>query len=231
MLTWTKAPASRLILVLLFVVGLAAGYFVLAGSELMNLFTDIDVLISKVRNLGIYGPLLLIGLIALAIVFNPLPSAPIALGAGAIYGHTLGTVYVVAGAELGAILAFMIARWAGYGLTRRFFGESGSLKGISSQNTLTTLVFVSRLIPFMSFDLVSYTAGLSPIKPWRFAVATLLGLLPVSFALAHFGAEIGNGDYRTLVGIVLVIGLLTITPILFRFSRRRGPEPESENTE
>ena len=91
--TWTKAPASRLILVLLFVVGLAAGYFALAGSELMNLFTDIDVLITKVRSLGIYGPLLLIGLIALAIVFNPLPSAPIALGAGAIYGHTLGTVF------------------------------------------------------------------------------------------------------------------------------------------
>jgi uncharacterized membrane protein YdjX (TVP38/TMEM64 family) len=228
--SWTKAPVSRLILVLLFVVVLAAGYFALAGSELMNLFTDIDVLVSKVRNLGIYGPLLLIGLIALAIVFNPLPSAPIALGAGAVYGHTLGTVYVVAGAELGAILAFMIARWAGYDLTRRFFGESGSLKGISSQNTLTTLVFVSRLIPFMSFDLVSYTAGLSPIKPWRFAVATLLGLFPVSFALAHFGAEIGNGDYRTLVSIVLVIGLLTIVPILLKFSRHQGPGTESEKS-
>ena len=196
----------------------------------MNLFTDIDVLISKVRNLGIYGPLLLIGLMALAIVFNPLPSAPIALGAGAIYGHTLGTVYVVAGAELGAILSFMIGRWAGYDLTRRFFGESGSLKGISSQNTLTTLVFVSRLIPFMSFDLVSYGAGLSPIKPWRFAVATLFGLLPVSFALAHFGAEIGNGDYRTLVGIVLVIGLLTIVPVLYGFYRRQRPGTKSENS-
>ena len=230
MSTWLKAPASRLILVLLFVVGLAAGYFALAGSELMNLFTDIDVLISKVRSLGIYGPLLLIGLIALAIVFNPLPSAPIALGAGAIYGHTLGTVYVVAGAELGAMLAFVIARWAGYDLTRRFFGESGSLKGISSQNTLTTLVFVSRLIPFMSFDLVSYTAGLSPIKPWRFAVATLLGLLPVSFALAHFGAEIGNGDYRTLVGIVLIIGLLTMVPVLLKFFRHQRSQTESEKT-
>ena len=230
MSTWTKAPASRLMLVLLFVVVLAAGYFALAESELMNLFNDIDVLIAKVRNLGIYGPLLLIGLIALAIVFNPLPSAPIALGAGAIYGHTLGTVYVVAGAELGAILAFMIARWAGYDLTRRFFGESGSLRGISSQNTLTTLVFVSRLIPFMSFDLVSYGAGLSPIKPWRFAVATLLGLLPVSFALAHFGAEIGNGDYRTLIGVVLVIGLLTIVPVVFGFFRRQRAGAKSEHS-
>jgi uncharacterized membrane protein YdjX (TVP38/TMEM64 family) len=227
---WMEARASRTILVLLFVAGLIAGYFALAGSELMSLFTDIDVLISRARNLGIYGPLLLIGLMAMAIVFNPLPSAPIALGAGAIYGHTLGTVYIVAGAELGAMLAFMIARWAGYDLTRRFFGETGSLKGISSQNALTTLVFVSRLIPFMSFDLVSYAAGLSPIKPWRFAVATLLGLLPVSFALAHYGAEIGNGDYRTLVGIVLVIGLLTIVPILLRFSRHQESEAESEKS-
>ena len=218
--TWMEAPASRLILVLLIIAGITAGYFALAGSELMNLFTDMDVLISKVRGLGIYGPFLLIGLIALAIVFNPLPSAPIALGAGAIYGHTLGTAYVVAGAELGAIIAFMIARWAGYGMTHRFFGETGSLKGISSQNALTTLVFVSRLIPFMSFDLVSYAAGLSPIKLWRFAVATLVGLLPVSFVLAHYGAEIGNGDYRTLIGIVLVIGLFTIAPILCRVFKK-----------
>lgn len=228
---WLKTPASRILLVLLFVVGLAAGYFVLAGSELMTLFTDLDTLISKTQNLGIFGPLLLIGLMALAIVFNPLPSAPIALGAGAIYGHTLGTAYVVAGAELGAIMAFMIARWAGYDLTRRFFGETGSLKGISSQNTLTALVFVSRLIPFMSFDLVSYASGLSPIKAWRFAVATLLGLLPVSFTLAHFGAEIGNGDYRTLVGVVLVIGLLTIVPILYKFFHRQRSEPESKSAE
>jgi uncharacterized membrane protein YdjX (TVP38/TMEM64 family) len=230
MFNWMETPACRIILALLLVTGLTASYFALAGSDLMNLFTDMDVLISKVRDLGVYGPLLLIGLMALAIVFNPLPSAPIALGAGAIYGHTLGTAYVVAGAELGAILAFFIARWAGYDLTRRFFGETGTLKGISSQNTLTTLVFVSRLIPFMSFDLVSYAAGLSPIKPWRFAIATLLGLLPVSFALAHFGAEIGTGDYRTLVGIVLVFGLLTIVPILFRFSRQQRQGAESEKT-
>jgi len=216
-----KSPAGKVILVLLFVVVLAATYFALAGSDLMYLFTDLDILTSKVRDLGVFGPLLLIGLMVLAIVFNPLPSAPIALTAGAIYGHTLGTAYVVAGAELGAIVAFMIARLVGYNLTRRFFGETGSLQHISSQNALMALVFVSRLIPFMSFDLVSYAAGLSPIKLWRFAIATLLGLLPVSFALAHFGAQIGNGNFRLLAGIILVIGLLAIAPFLIKIYRLR----------
>jgi uncharacterized membrane protein YdjX (TVP38/TMEM64 family) len=93
------------------------------------------------------------------------------------------------------------------------------------------LVFVSRLIPFMSFDLVSYAAGLSPIKLWRFALATLLGLIPVSFALAHFGSEIGDGNYPLLVGVVLVIGLLTIAPMLLRMFRSRNPTSGSNSSE
>lgn len=224
-------PAGKVIIILVLIAGLVAGYFVLTASELMDLFTDLDYLISGVQNLGAYGPFLLIGLMALAIVLNPLPSAPIALGAGAVYGHTLGTIYIVIGAELGAVIAFLIARLAGYDLTRRFFGETGTLRGINSQNKLTALVFLSRLVPFMSFDLVSYAAGLTPLKLWRFALATLLGLIPVSFALAHFGSEIGNGDYQTLVVAVLVIGLLTVTPILLRLYRRFRQKQYSGSSE
>jgi membrane protein DedA with SNARE-associated domain len=49
----------------------------------------------------------------LAIVFSPLPSAPIALASGTVYGHTLGTLYVLIGAEVGALAAFGIARLVG----------------------------------------------------------------------------------------------------------------------
>ena len=52
---------------------------------------------------GPAGPLAIIGLMTFAVVFSPLPSAPIALAAGAIYGHLWGTLYVIAGAELGAL--------------------------------------------------------------------------------------------------------------------------------
>lgn len=214
-----QSPVLKLTITAAVLIALTGIYFALADSQYLRLFTEPNTLVANLREMRILGPLLIIGLMAFAIVFNPLPSAPVALAAGAVYGHTLGTVYVVAGAELGAILAFAIARWAGYDLTRRFFAETGTLQRIGSQNTLTLLVFVSRLIPFMSFDLVSYAAGLSPIKPWRFASATLLGLIPVSFALAHFGSEIGDGNYQFLVGFVLVIGLLTVTPILLRMFR------------
>ena len=63
-----------------------------------------DLLAVKARGLGFYGPLLLIALMTLAVVFSPLPSAPVALAAGAVYGHTYGTIYIVIGAEVGAIV-------------------------------------------------------------------------------------------------------------------------------
>jgi uncharacterized membrane protein YdjX (TVP38/TMEM64 family) len=46
---------------------------------------------------------------------------------------------------------------------------------------MTGIVMALRLITFISFDIVSYASGLTSLKPWRFALATLVGVIPVSF--------------------------------------------------
>jgi uncharacterized membrane protein YdjX (TVP38/TMEM64 family) len=79
--------------VALLIMTIVGAYFVLINTTLADLFTDLDLLVIRVRELDILGPLLIIGLMVLAIVFNPLPSAPIALAAGAVYGHVVGTIY------------------------------------------------------------------------------------------------------------------------------------------
>ncbi len=212
-----RLPVSRLLLVGALIGALLLSYFLVVNSRAGDLIEDRDLLLDAARQLGALGPLLIIGLMILAIVFNPLPSAPIALAAGALYGHTLGTVYVVVGAELGAILAFLIARTAGYDLARRFIGKPDMFIRLGSQNSMTLVFFVSRLIPFMSFDLVSYGAGLTPLKLWRFAAATLLGLLPMSFALAHFGSEFAAGEGEEYARLALWLGLLVAIPLLLGY--------------
>jgi uncharacterized membrane protein YdjX (TVP38/TMEM64 family) len=191
---------------------------------LAELFIDPGLLLDEIRSFGVLGPLLVVGLMALAIVFNPLPSAPVALAAGAAYGHTMGTIYIVAGAEIGAICAFLIARAVGAEMIKKLVGSSFSLGRFSSQNALMASVFVSRLVPFMSFDLVSYAAGLTTIKLWRFAMATLLGLLPISFVLAHMGSEMVGSSGLKLTIITLLAGLLIVIPIILGaiYHSRRG---------
>ena len=82
-------------------------------------------------------------------------------------------------------------------------------------------VLVTRLLPFLSFDLVSYAAGLTPITVWRFALATLAGIVPASFVLAHFGNEMATGEADRIMWTALALGLLTGAPVLASWWMRR----------
>ena len=76
------------------------------------------------------------------------------------------------------------------------------------------IVFASRLLPFISFDLVSYAAGLTILSFWRFAAATLAGIVPASFLLAHFGGEMATGDSERMMISVLALGAITLLPVI-----------------
>ncbi|SFE53540.1 Uncharacterized membrane protein YdjX, TVP38/TMEM64 family, SNARE-associated domain [Sulfitobacter brevis] len=212
------------------VLGIAAlGIWWLSPSTFGDLrqLLNRDALEQLVEQSGLWGPLVIIGLMILAVVASPLPSAPIAMAAGAAYGHVWGTVQVVIGAEIGALIAFGLARVLGHDTLRRVFGEQIDTGLFGSQNALTGTVFVSRLMPFLSFDLVSYAAGLSNLHAWRFALATLAGIIPASFLIAHVGAEAVSGDMGRATWAVLGLGLVTGLPILWVAVRQRGNKKSS----
>ena len=185
----------------------------------------LDMLVTRA---GLWGPVVIVTLMTVAVVASPIPSAPIAMAAGAAYGHVWGTVQIVIGAELGAVIAFGLARVLGHDALRRVFGGKVDAGLLGSQTTLTVTVFVSRLMPFVSFDMISYAAGLSRLHAWRFALATLAGIIPASFLIAHFGAEAISGDLGRTTWAVLGLGLVTGLPLLWVAMRR---QPESGDPE
>lgn len=192
---------------------LAGVYWLLHESGTLMTILDPGALHAQVIQMGAWGPAAIIGLMMLAILISPIPSAPIALAAGAAYGHGWGTLYVLLGAEAGAVAAFAISRFVGFETVHRWFGNRLSVGLVGSQNALMGIVFVSRILPFISFDIVSYAAGLTVLSFWRFAIATLAGITPTSFLLAHFGSEIGTGQTNKVLFSVLALGGLTLIPV------------------
>jgi uncharacterized membrane protein YdjX (TVP38/TMEM64 family) len=182
---------------------------------------DVERLNMLVVRAGIWGPVVIVTLMTVAVVASPIPSAPIALAAGAAYGHLWGAVQVVIGAELGALIAFGLARILGHDVLRRVFGDRVDAGLLGSQDALTMTVFASRLMPFVSFDMISYAAGLSRLHVWRFALATLAGIIPASFLLAHFGGEAVSGELGRATWAVLGLGLVTGLPLLWIATRRK----------
>jgi len=194
-------------------------YFILQQTGTLTLLGNSADIKSWVERQGQIGPLFIIGLMMIAIIISPIPNAPIALASGAIYGHTIGTVYIVIGALLGAMTAFFIARVEGVDITPRWLGDNYG-KGLSgSQNMLMVIIFISRLLPFISFDMISYAAGVTSLSFWRFCIATLAGIIPASFLLAHFGSELASTEGHRIGLAILFLGLISlIIFIIKRFS-------------
>ncbi len=214
---------SRIVLAGLFLGALGVGWWMAASGGAVTELYEPQKIRELIDRAGIYGPLLVVAIMAAAIVFSPLPSAPIALAAGAAYGHTWGTIYVLIGAEIGAIAAFVIARVCGRAVVRRLVGEKLPQTRVNTQNGLTVVVFVTRLLPFLSFDAVSYAAGLTRLTTARFAAATLAGMIPATFLLAHFGAEMRVDDGTGMVvGLAVFAAAMLVPPAAVYVYRKRG---------
>lgn len=164
---------------------------------------------ASIQQVGLLGPFIIILLITIAIVISPIPSAPIALVSGALYGHTLGTIYIIIGAIAGALIAFIIARKLGHDFFTKRFNYNFVTPITGSQNTMMFIVLISRLAPFISFDVISYAAGLTNLSIQRFLIATTMGIIPISFLLAHLGSEVSTGEVESIAFALILVGLIT----------------------
>jgi uncharacterized membrane protein YdjX (TVP38/TMEM64 family) len=216
-LTHHKAITKKKIaLAAVVVLALAAGYWGLWQTGTLFTLTDKQALRDWIDQLGAWGPLAIITLMLAAIVMSPIPNGPIAMAAGAAYGPIWGTVWVVIGAEASALVAFSLARYLGYDAVRRWARARQLLRRLDqhrSQSWLMAVVFVSRLVPFISFDAVSYAAGLTPLAFWRFAIATLAGVVPMAFLFTYFGEALISTESAGAMMLLLVLSGITLIPI------------------
>ena len=126
----------------------------------------------------------------------------------------IGEVLAGAGALAGAMISFAIARALGRELVERFLHGHIAFCVRCSNRLLARIVFLSRLVPAVSFDVVSYGAGLTRMSPGRFAVATYLGMLPLTLLYNAFGAFLTVGTWVTVTVGLAFIALFFVLPRL-----------------
>lgn len=158
------------------------------------------------RRTGPWGPLLVIVLETVASVVSPLPSWPVVVAAGALYGAIPGTFYALVGAMAGAAANFVLARRLGRPLVERKLGPKwvGRVDSLGPMSFLLLSLF-ARLIPVASFDVVAYLAGIARIQLLTFMGVSLVGQAPGLFAYAWFGYDLAAAEQAGLVGSLLML--------------------------
>lgn len=223
MTTWIKLLAA-----------LAA--FVVCWWGLLSLnyerYLSPSVLAQWLHDAGPLAPLILIGSMATAVVIPPIPSLPLDLAAGAAFGPFYGALYAVIGAEIGAILCFLIARALGREALSRFMNTGATFCQKCMDHQLMGAMFLARFIPIFSFDVVSYGAGLTNISLKTFALATLFGMAPPTFAFVYLGSSIVIAQWPLIAGgAVMVLLFLAMPKLLTTYRDSRiarlllGPVP------
>lgn len=175
---------------------------------------EVDGIRHYIDAAGLWGPVLYMATMTLAIIITPIPSLPLAAAAGVVWGPVLATVYSVIGAEIGAVIAFLIARKLGRGLVEKIFRKSIIVCLNCKEKYLFYLVLVARLFPFFQFDIISYGAGLTNMKLRNFAIATFIGMIPMTYAFATLGESIVVGSSLAAVATILVIVGFFVVPIV-----------------
>ena len=163
-------------------------------------------------NAGGFAPFLYMVVMALAVIFSPIPSLPLDIAAGAFFGVFLGTVYSVTGAFIGANISFIIARLLGRQFIERFLGGHVNFCSVCSDKVLTKIVLFSRLLPVVSFDVISYGAGLTKMSLKKFSLATVIGMIPLTFIYNYFGSIFVFGKGLTVILGLLMVVLFFIIP-------------------
>jgi uncharacterized membrane protein YdjX (TVP38/TMEM64 family) len=216
--------AFRIVIAIAIVIGL-----VLLGRQLS---TQLPRLTAAVDGLGAWGPIVFIVAYALACVAF-VPASLLTLAAGALFGVVKGTIFVLIGATLGALGAFLIARYVARSWVEQRVQRDPRFaaidKAIADQGR--RVVFLLRLSPVIPFNALNYGLGLTRVSVGDFLIASV-GMIPGTLLYVYTGklasVVVGASNVATpprgpAFYAVLGLGLVAtaaVTVIITRVAKR-----------
>ncbi|SHK13210.1 TVP38/TMEM64 family protein [Tepidibacter formicigenes] len=177
---------------------------------------DVDMVRDYILGFGIWAPIVSFFLMILQSIAAPLPAFIITFANAGLFGWVKGALLSWSSAMAGATICFYIARFLGRNVVEKLTSRT-ALKSIDEffGNYGKYAILIARLLPFISFDIVSYSAGLTSMSFWSFFIATGIGQLPATIIYSYIGSML-TGTARTFVFGLLCLFALSTFIVLFK---------------
>lgn len=212
--SFTKKNIIKIVLVVL---------FIFLFSILQRRYSTItpEIVRNYILSFGIYGPLLFL----LASALRPLMFFPITvfyLASGLAFGAFWGGIIATAGAIISALVAHIVADKVGIGFfPMRWRSRICAVSERLEKNVLRNVILI-RFIPMVSFDLISYSAGLAKIRLRTFLFGSMIGIAPRVFAYTYVGANIVDvRDPRFWIAMGVLFLIFVVPAIVYKVINRK----------
>ena len=208
-----KKTISKIVLIAIILLTVVLYFVIPSFHRTMNNFVsklgslNLESVIELIRSYGAYAAVVSFFLMILQSILSPIPALLITLSNAAIFGWWKGALLSFWSAMAGAALCFYIARTLGRDVVEKITTKTGLAKVDEFfERYGKNSILICRLLPFVSFDIVSYAAGLTPIKFWDFFIATGLGQLPATIVYSYLG-NLAGSTKTIFIAIVSVVAL------------------------
>ncbi len=208
----------------LLVLVFAAGALLLWRYGLVQRLSNKTYLIESLRNAGVSGPLLCIGIQFIQVMIFVIPGEITQFAAGYVFGIWRGFLYSIVGIVAGSAFNFYFARLVGRPVLARLTGQATVDKVDKLLNNARgkSAVFLLFLIPGTPKDAMCYGAGLSNLNLLEFLVISGLGRSPALFSSILLGAQASRRDYRAMLLTALIAGVALAAYYLYERRRNRN---------
>ncbi|MEJ7873002.1 MAG: TVP38/TMEM64 family protein [Rubrobacteraceae bacterium] len=182
---------------------------------------DISGLRDYILSFGAWAPVVSALLMIFQALVAPLPAFVLTFANGLAFGTFWGGMLSLGSATLAAAISFWLARALGRGPVEALVGNAG----LESADRWFArwgvyAVLIARLVPILSFDVISFAAGLTRMGFWGFLIATAVGAAPATFVYSYLGGRAPQYVQVLLVVFGVVIAGAVVDAIVRR--RRQG---------
>lgn len=185
-----------------------------------NGYVSMDEIVAFLHEHPVLAPLLFMLVYAIGpSVF--LPSLPLTLGAGFLWGPFWGVVFSITGATTGASIAFLLARYVMHDTVKHRFGQERwqTLSGKVEQHGWKAVAF-ARLVPIFPFPVLNFLFGITPISFLQYVWSSFVFMLPACIAYAAFGSSMGelvlHGNIDGLIIGIVIASVALLFPLLLK---------------
>lgn len=193
---------------------------------------DFTVMREFVASYGAYAAAVSFLLMILQSIAAPLPAFILTVANANLFGWWQGAILSWSSAMAGAAVCFFIARILGRDIVVKLNGNKG-VKQIEDffEKYGNTSVVVARLLPFISFDIVSYVAGLTSMSFWGFFIATGIGQLPATIVYSYVGGMLTGGAKLLVNGLLIMFAVFGVVAILRQIYTEKQKKNNKNRTE
>lgn len=184
------------------------------------------------KKLGIWAPIAYVFLYTIGTILI-LPSTPLNLSGGALFGIWWGTLWTTIAAIVAAVVTFAFTRTIGREyIANKFAGRWEAIDAEMQQGGLFYM-FAIRLLPIIPYGIVNFAAGLTSIRFRDYFIGTLLGTVPGILPFVMMGSgltALSSGNVVPFMFALALIGMLVGVATWYR-RRRLSPKKALEVSE